>query len=158
MVQKIICVGIRLWNKVDLNDTSVLICILAETEWWVCNGKWVIFQLYCGANKLYLMIWSPLCIRTTHLIEFLYCYLTETMVRKQTCCSTLTNYHYFEPTSLCSYSLHAKQRSRKHQCYTPWFDPTEMTHDWTKSSSWLTWSHHFECCMVTTYVAVYEYF
>ena len=63
--------------------------------------------------------------------------ITETTVRGYTCRSTRTHYPYFEPTSLCSYSLIlcAWQRSSKYQLYSLWFDTIEtrthvLPHSW----------------------------
>ena len=48
---------------------------------------------------------SLLCHRPTRLVECLQCWLTEPIVRGNTCRCTRTHYPASEPTSLCLYSL-----------------------------------------------------
>ena len=64
-----------------------------------------------------------LCTRSTCLVGFLQCQLTETTVRGQTCCPTRTHYSDSEPTSLCSFSLmlRASWRSNKYILHSLWF-------------------------------------
>ena len=66
------------------------------------------------------------------LLWYLQCQLTETTVCGQTCRHTRTNYHYSDPTSICSYSLmlHAQLEATNTNFIVIWFDATgARTHD-----------------------------
>jgi hypothetical protein len=106
-----------LWRKfcgklLTVNDNSqgfrvgVLSKKKAETclewliEWFIQNEPFFSYiQLYHCENKLHSMrrLSCPLCTRSTHLVGFLQCYLSEATVRVQTYCSTRTNYSDSEP-------------------------------------------------------------